>query len=106
MALPPLVAAVAVARSQRRLPTRRWEEGAVRGCAAGLVAGVVVGLITALAGGSVGPGRMQVVAPYAQDVLLHAVTTFGLGGLLGGLLATFWQRRTTRTKTEARGATP
>jgi hypothetical protein len=100
MALPPLVAAVAVARAQRRLPTRRWEEGAVRGCAAGLVAGVVVGLATALAGGSVGPGRMQVVAPYAQDVLLHAVTAFGIGGLLGGLVTTFWQRRTTRTQTE------
>jgi hypothetical protein len=95
VALPPLVAAVAVARTQRRVPTLRWEEGAVRGCAAGLVAGVVLGLVTALAGGSVGPGRMQVVAPYAQDVLLHAVTAFGIGGLLGGLVMTSWQRRAT-----------
>ena len=94
MALPPLVAAVAVARSQRRRPALRWEEGALRGCAAGIGAGVVVGLVTALAGGSVGPGRMQVVAPAAFDVLVHAITAFGLGGLVGGLVMTLWQRRT------------
>ena len=38
--LGPLVAAVAVARAQRRRPTLRWEEGALRGCAAGMGAGV------------------------------------------------------------------
>lgn len=93
IALPAVAAAAAVARSQRRHPTLRWEEGALRGCAAGVGAGVVIGLFTALAGGSVGPGRMQVVAPYAVDVLTHAVTAFGLGGLVGGLAITLWQRR-------------
>lgn len=93
VALPPLVAAVAVARSQRRHPSLRLEEGALRGGAAGIAAGVVVGLVTALAGGSVGPGRMQVVAPAAFDVLVHAITAFGLGGLVGGLAMTLWQRR-------------
>jgi len=91
--VPILVAAVAVARSQRRRPTLRWDEGALRGCGAGLLAGLLVGLLTALAGGGVGPGRMQVVAPYAQDVLLHALASFGLGGLVGGLAMTWWQRR-------------
>ena len=96
IALPPLVAAVAVARSQRRHPALRWEEGALRGCAAGIGAGVLLGLVTALSGGSVGPGRMQVVAPAAFDVLVHAVTAFGLGGLVGGLAMTLWQRRGAR----------
>ena len=100
MAVAPLVAAVAVARTQRRLPTVRWEEGALRGCAAGMGAGMMIGLLTALAGGSVGPGRMQVVATYAQDVLVHAVTAFGFGGLVGGLAMTLWQRRALRTAAE------
>ena len=50
------------------------------------------GLAARLAGGAVGPGRMRDVAPYAFDVLLHAVTAFGVGGLLGGLVVTWWQR--------------
>ncbi len=96
VAIPPLVAAIAVARAQRARPVLRWDEGALRGCGAGLLAGLLIGLVTALAGGAVGPGRMQVVAPYAQDVLLHALATFGFGGLVGGLAMTLWQRRAAR----------
>jgi hypothetical protein len=94
VAVPPLVSALAVARAQRRSPVVRWYDGAIRGCAAGLLAGLVVGLVTALAGGSVGPGRMQVVAPFARDVLVHALPAFGVGGLVGALVMTWWQRRT------------
>ena len=50
--------------------------------------------ITSLAGGAAGPGRMRFVGPLTSEVLFHLVTAFGLGGLLGGLLATLWQRRT------------
>ena len=35
MGLPPVVAALAAARAQRRNPTVRWEEGALRGCTGG-----------------------------------------------------------------------
>ena len=49
-----------------------------------------------LAGGAVGPGRMRDVGPLAFDVLVHAITAFGIGGLLGGLAMTFWARRTAR----------
>lgn len=93
LAVPPLVAAVSVARTQRAWPTTRWEEGAVRGCGAGLLAAVVLAVVAGLAGGSVGPGRMQDVGPLVFTTLLHALTTFGLGGLLGGLAMTWWQRR-------------
>jgi hypothetical protein len=31
------------------------------------------------------------------DSLVHAVTAFGIGGLLGGLAMTFWDRRTGRS---------
>lgn len=94
VALPPLVAAVAVVRVQRRRPTLRWQEGALRGCGGGIVAGLAFAVLASLAGGSAGPGRMRFVGPLVGDVLVHAVTAFGLGGLVGGLLITWWQRRT------------
>lgn len=96
MALPLLVAATGAARAQRRHPTVRWEEGGLRGCTGGVFAGVVVGLLATIAGGAIGPGRMQTVEPFAFDVLVHAITTFGIGGLFGGLAMTWWQRRTAR----------
>ena len=96
LALPPLAAAVAVARSQRRHPTLRWDHGALRGCVGGALAGLLLGLLAAVAGGAVGPGRMREVGPFAFDVLVHAITAFGLGGLVGGVLMTWWQRRTHR----------
>ena len=96
LALPPVTAAVAVARSQRRLPTLRWDEGALRGCAGGVLAGVLFGLATSLAGGAVGPGRMRFVGPDSFEVLVHALTAFGIGGLVGGLVMTWWQRRVAR----------
>ncbi len=99
MALPPLAAAVATARAQRRLPTLRWDEGALRGCAGGVVAGLVLGVLAALAGGAVGPGRMRVVGPESFDVLVHALTAFGIGGLIGGVAMTWWQRRAARRTT-------
>lgn len=93
MATPVLVAAVATALTLRARPARTWEQAAVRGCGGGLLAGVLLGLVTAVAGGAVGPGRMRDVGPFAFDVLLHAVTAFGIGGLLGALAVTAWQRR-------------
>jgi hypothetical protein len=91
--VPPVVAAVGVARAQRRRPTLRYEEGALHGCAGGMLAGAVFGILAALAGGVVGPGRMTDVGPLVGSVLVHAITAFGIGGLLGGLAITWWQRR-------------
>ena len=95
VAVPPLVAALAVARALRRHPTRRWEEGALHGCGGGMLAGVLFAVMALLAGGAVGPGRMSDVGPLAFGVLLHAITAFGVGGLVGGLAMTWWHRRRT-----------
>ena len=100
VAVPALVAAVAAARTQRRLPTLRWDEGALRGCAGGVTAGVLFGLVAALSGGAVGPGRMREVGPFAFDVLVHALTSFGVGGLVAGLAMTWWLRRAARRSAE------
>lgn len=96
LVVPAVVAAVATARAQRRSPTRRWDEGAVRGCAGGVIAGVIFAVLAAFSRGAVGPGRMRDVGPFAFDVLVHAITAFGIGGLLGGLVMTAWLRRAAR----------
>jgi hypothetical protein len=99
--VPPLAAAYAAARAHRLYPTTRWEEAAVRGCAGGILAGLVVGGLTALAGGSVGPGRMQDVGPFAGQVTLHAVVALGVGALVGSLVATWSYRRYVRRQAAA-----
>jgi hypothetical protein len=94
--VPLLVAGIGALRAQRRRPTLRYEEGALHGCAGGMLAGAAFALLASLAGGRVGPGRMADVGPEMVPVLLHAVTAFGIGGLLGGLAITWWQRRGSR----------
>lgn len=92
--VPALVAFVAGSLAQRTHPTPRYLEAALHGCVGGVVAGLGFGLLAGLAGGSIGPGRMQDVGPFAFDAMLHAVPSFGLGALLGALAMTWWQRRT------------
>lgn len=93
VALPPVVAALATAWWQRRRPTLRWDHGALRGCGGGIVAGIAFAALASVAGGVAGPGRMQHVGPFVPEVLAHAITAFGVGGLVGGLVMTWWQRR-------------
>src|SRR3954447_20722058 len=93
IAVPPLVGALGAMRAQRHHPTYRWEEGALHGCGGGMLAGALFGVLALLSGGSVGPGRMTDVGPLVGAVLVHGVTAFGVGGLVGGLVATWWQRR-------------
>ena len=93
VAVPFVVAALGAARTHRRFPTTRWEEGALRGCVGGVLAGVAFAAFALLAGGSVGPGRMQHVSPFVFDVLVHGVAALGIGGLVGGLWTTWRERR-------------
>lgn len=96
VALPPLVAVVATMRAQRLAPTTRWDEAVIRGLAGGVLAGLLFGLLAALAGGAVGPGRMTEVGPLVLDATVYAVSAFGIGGLVGSLVATAAQRRRAR----------
>lgn len=95
VALPPLVSAVAAARVLRDRPLLRWDQAALAGTGGGIVAGVLVAVVAAVSGGAAGPGRMRLVGPEATAVLFHAVTVLGLGGLVGAVLVTVWQRRRT-----------
>ncbi|WP_151083220.1 DUF6350 family protein [Nocardioides cynanchi] len=93
LALPPLVAAAASYRVLRRYPTDRWDDAALRGAGAGLLCAVGFAVVASLSGGAVGPGRMAQVGPFVFQVLLHGIATFGVGGLLGSLVATWRVRR-------------
>jgi hypothetical protein len=93
VAVPAVLAALGVAVTLRRHPAGGYQAAAVRGAAAGMLAGVAVAGLTALAGGSVGPGRMADVGAPAGGVLLVATVSLGLGGLTGALAATRWPRR-------------
>ncbi len=93
IAVPVLVAAVAAVLSARRYPASGYETGAARGLGVGAVGGVATTVLVMLAGGSVGPGRMAVVGADLLPTLVAAVVAMGLGGLLGGVAATWWARR-------------
>ncbi len=101
LVLPLLLAALAAARAQRRNPTLRWDEGALRGCAGG-VAGRGAPRRARCSSPAVPSGRAGCAtsARRAFDVLVHAITAFGIGGLLGGLAMTWWQRRASRRATQ------
>lgn len=91
--VPVLVAVAAVFWTHRTHPTTAWEVGALRGVASGALAGLVFAVLAALAGGAVGPGRMEEVGPVVGETLLTGVVSFSLGGLLGGVLGTWSDRR-------------
>jgi hypothetical protein len=93
IALPPIGAALAVARSRHRRPTTDWDVGAARGLSAGVVAALFFAALAALAGGAVGPGRMADVGPLVGSTLLHGIVALGIGGLVGGLVGTWLTRR-------------
>ena len=92
MLSPVLIALFVAGRIQRDRPVLAWDQAAIRGCAGGITAGVLLTALSAFAGGAVGPGRMRDVGPYTFDVLLHSITSFGIGGVLGALVVCWWQR--------------
>lgn len=92
-AVPVLAGALAAVLSVRRYPVPGYEVGALRGLLLGCLGGLAFGLLGALAGGSVGPGRMSEVGALVVETAVAATVAMGVGGLLGGLAATWWQRR-------------
>lgn len=93
-ALPVLVAGAAAFIAARAYPTRSWQTAAARGLGAGVLGAVVLTVLIGFAGGAIGPGRMQDLGAPLGEVLLVGLGALGLGGLLGGLVAVWWRRRT------------
>lgn len=93
VAVPVLLVGVAAALAVRRHPAPGYETGAGRGLASGVIGGVLVALLVRLAGGAVGPGRMAEVGAPFGELLVAAAVALGVGGLVGGVVATWWLRR-------------
>jgi hypothetical protein len=77
----------------RRHPALGYDSGALRGLGSGLVGGLLLTVAIALAGGSVGPGRMADIGADTLDTLVSATVSMGVGGLFAGVAATWWARR-------------
>jgi hypothetical protein len=88
----------------RRFPVPSYELGALRGLLSGVLGGVALAVLVLAAGGAVGPGRMADVGAPVVDTLLAAVVSTGVGGLAGGVLATWRLRRSLPVETDRRGA--
>jgi hypothetical protein len=93
VATPVLSAVVGAVLMVRRHPVYGYHIGAVRGLGAGLLAGALLTVAVGLAGGAVGPGRMAHIGADLLQTFVAATAAMGLGGLVGGLLATWWARR-------------
>jgi hypothetical protein len=92
-AVPALVAAIGVALSRRRTEPAPYDIAALRGAAAGFGAGLLITLAIGLAGGPMGTGRMADIGAPVAEVLVFATGLMSVGGLLGGVATTFWQRK-------------
>jgi len=78
--VPVFAGALAGLVATRLYPVYRPDLAAAYGAGSGLLGGMAFGLLTGLAGGSVGPGRMQDVGPDMWPTVLVCA----LAGLLGG----------------------
>lgn len=93
MGVPAIAAAVGAGLARRGGEPTPYDLAALRGAAAGFGAGVLVTIAIALAGGPMGTGRMVDIGAPIAEVLVFATGIMSVGGLVGGVVCTWWQRR-------------
>ncbi len=93
LVVPVLAAGIGAGIAARTGEPAPYDLAALRGAAAGFGAGLLVTATIALAGGSLGTGRMTDIGAPVSEVLVFATGLMSVGGLLGGLVATWWRRR-------------
>jgi hypothetical protein len=96
MAIPVLVAMVGAVLAQRAYGVTAYDSAALRGFGSGFGAALLTTVAIALAGGPMGTGRMADIGAPVADVLVSAVASMSLGGLVAGLVTAWWQRRVAR----------
>lgn len=99
-AVPTLVGVLGAWLAARTHPTRSWAGGALRGAGGGVLGAFLLTLAVTAAGGAIGSGRMAELGAPVLEVLVVALTMFGGGGLVGGLAAVGWRRRTVAEEDE------
>jgi hypothetical protein len=98
MVVPPVCALVGAGIAQHHYAVPSWDSAALRGFGSGLGAGLLIWLLVGLAGGPMGTGRMADIGAPMGELLVTTVGGMSMGGLLGGLAVTAWQRRGRRAK--------
>jgi hypothetical protein len=96
VAAPVLAGVLAAVLVVRRFPVHELGTGALRGLGSGVVGGVLTTVLVVLAGGAVGPGRMADIGAEPLPTFVAATVAMGVGGLVGGVAATWWARRGAR----------
>ncbi len=96
VAIPVLAAAGGAVRAQRAYGVTAYDSAALRGFGSGLGAALLTTLVIAVSGGAMGTGRMAVIGASVPDVLVAAVASMSLGGLVAGVVTAFVQRRRAR----------
>jgi hypothetical protein len=93
VAAPVAAAVLGTVLMLRRHPALTYDSGALRGLGSGVCGGLLLTGLIALAGGSVGPGRMADIGAELLDTAVSATVSMGVGGLFAGIAATWWARR-------------
>lgn len=93
LAVPVLAGLLAAVVALRHSPVSALDRAALRGGLAGLLAGAATGGLLALAGGSVGPGRMADVGAPVLICTGIAMLAMTLTGVLSGVLVCWRARR-------------
>lgn len=83
-----------VASSPRRGgQTLALDIAALHGLAVGFAGGLLTAVLAGISGGALGTGALAHIGPDWGETLVFATGVMTLGGLLGGLAATWWARR-------------
>lgn len=93
LVVPVLAAALGAARAQLAYGVAARDSAALRGFGAGALAGVLLTVFCWLAGGPVGDGRLADVGAPVLEVLVLAVGSMSVAGLVSGSVVAWWQRR-------------
>ena len=93
MGVPAVAAAIGAGIGRRGGDPQPLDLAALRGAAAGFFSGVLITIAIGFAGGPAGTGRMADIGAPVARVLVFATGTMMVGGLIGGLLNEWWQRR-------------
>jgi len=93
LAVPVLAGAAGAVMAQRAYRVTAYDSAALRGFGSGFGAALLTTAVIALAGGSMGTGRMADIGAPLGEVLVAAVASMSLGGLVAGVATAWWQRR-------------
>jgi hypothetical protein len=93
VAVPVVVGAIGAVLAQRAYRVPAYDSAALRGFGCGFGGALLTTLAIALAGGPMGTGRMADIGAPVWEVLVAAVMSMSMGGLVAGVVTAWWQRR-------------